>query len=296
MNKKLFIVMPVHNRAKLTQNCLLSLSRQTTRNFKVVVIDDGSTDGTSDMIKSSFPEVTILGGDGNLWWSGATNLGVRYALDHSATHVMTLNDDVIAEHDFVEKMMFWTEKEPVALLGAAAVDRLTGSFIFGGERINWKLANYVKLPDVLKAEEQNGLHEVTHLPGRGLLIPTEVFRKIGLFDAAHFPQAVADHDFTHRAIRAGHKAFCNYDAKLLVYADTIGGLEYRRSKSIRNYFNHLFSIKGSGNLTNFFHFAVRNCPTHLLPLYLTLGSCRRIFGYLFEWRRELFDLRKYKEI
>jgi GT2 family glycosyltransferase len=259
------------------------------------VIDDGSTDGTSDMIRSSFPEAALLSGDGNLWWSGATNLGVRYALDHGATHVMTLNDDVRVVADFVEKMMFWAEKEPKALLGAAALDYRTQRLVYGGEIINWKLANYTRLLDKLNREQQQGLHQVSHLPGRGLLIPTEVFHRVGLFDASHFPQGKADFDLTHRAIRAGYKAYCNYDAKVLVYPDTIGGLHYRKEKNLKNYRSHLFGIKGSGNLVSFIHFAIRNCPSHILPLYLVSGLSRRVFGYLLEWLSESLSARGAKE-
>jgi GT2 family glycosyltransferase len=295
MNKQLFIIIPVHNRVKLTQRCLLSLRQQTRPDFKVVVIDDGSTDGTSDMVSRSFPEVTLLHGDGNLWWTGATNIGVRYALDYGATRVMTLNDDVTAVEDFVEKMMLWAQTEPRALLGGIALDNATRQIVYGGQIINWVSAGYVNLLDVMNPEDRHGLHEVTHLPGRGLLIPSEVFHKIGLFDANHFPQGKADFDFTLRAIRAGYKAFCNYDAKLLLYPESVAGLHHRRKKSVKNYYNYLFGIKGSGNLVNFFYYAVKNCPTHLLPIYLTMGWLRRIFGYLLEWLRELFDLRKYKE-
>lgn len=292
MEHNLFIIIPVHNRVKLTHDCLFSLGRQTRMDFTIVVVDDGSTDGTSEMVESLFPKVVLLHGDGNLWWSGATNVGVQYAYDRGAGYIMTLNDDVTATDDFVEKMLFWAERKPDALLGAVALDHATGKLIYGGEIIDWKLAGHTKLIDLLKAEEQHGLHEVTHLPGRGLLIPAEVFNKIGLFDAHRFPQAVADNDFTHRAIRSGYKAFCNYDARLLVYADTIGGLQHRKKKSLKNYVNHLFGIKGSANLVNFFFYAIRNCPKHLLPLFLVIGFLRRIFGYLRDWLFELFRGRR----
>ena len=288
MNDKLFIVIPVHNRVKLTRECLLSLNRQARSDFKVVVIDDGSTDGTSEMIKVEFPNVSVLHGDGNLWWTRATNIGVQYALDHGAEYLMTFNDDVIATEDFVEKMMLWAEREQKALLGSVALEHATRNPVYGGEIINWKLAGRIQLIEVLKAEEQHGLHQVTHLPGRGLLIPAEVFRKIGLFDADHFPQSFADQDFTHRAIRAGYRAFCNYDAKLLVYPDSITNLWSRKNKSLKNYFNHLFGIKGGANLIFFFFYGVRNCPKHILPLYLTIGFTRRIFGYPRDWLLESF--------
>src|SRR3972149_9777335 len=138
IEKSLYIVIPVHNRKDFTHSCLLSLYRQTLTNFKIIVIDDGSTDGTSEMIQKEFPEVILLHGDGNLWFTAATNLGVRYALEHDADYIMTLNDDTIATYSFIEKMLFWAEREPKALLGAFALDTETKKPVYGGSHINWK--------------------------------------------------------------------------------------------------------------------------------------------------------------
>jgi GT2 family glycosyltransferase len=289
MNGPLFIVIPVHNRVKLTQRCLVSLRQQTRRDFTVIVIDDGSSDGTSQMIREEFPDVILLHGDGNLWWTRATNLGVQYALEHGATHVMTLNDDTIVTEDFVENMLYWAAREPNALLGAIALDQTTHEIVHGGEVIKWASAGYVNLLQKIKPEDRHGLHKVTHLPGRGLLIPREAFSNVGLFDAKHLPQGAADFDFTLRAIRAGFRAFCNYDAKLFVYPNSIGALDYRKNKSLKNYFNHLFSIKGGGNLVHFFFYATRNCPRHLLPMCLVSGMTRRLLGYLRDWAREFLQ-------
>jgi GT2 family glycosyltransferase len=279
---------------KLTRDCLHSLRQQTRRDFKVVVIDDGSTDGTSDMIQKEFPEVILLHGDGNLWWTAATNLGVQYALARGAKYLMTVNDDTVLTYDFVEKMLYWAEREPDALIGAIALDHATRQIVYGGEIIKWMSAGYRKLLDVLKPEDRHGLHEVTHLPGRGLLIPAGAFYEIGMFDAQHFPQGAADFDFTFRSIRAGYRAFCNYDAKLLIYPNTIGGVHNRRKKNLKNYFDHLFGIKGSGNLIHFVLYAIRNCPKHMLPLCLIIGLLRRIFGYPFKWFSESLTLQEQK--
>src|SRR3972149_8742216 len=284
MNEKsLYIVIPVHNRRDFTRNCLLSLRQQTVQNFKTIVIDDGSIDGTSEMIQKEFPEVTLIHGDGNLWWTGATNLGVQFALNHDADYIITLNDDTIAAEDLIEKMMFWTERIPDALLGAFSLDAQTKKPVYGGEIINWKTAGSKYLLDILKLEEWRGLHEVSHSPGRGLLIPAEVFHKIGLFDSKHFRQAAADYDFTHRALRAGYKLYCDYDAKLLIYPDASGDAQLRKKKSLRNYYYHLFGIKGGGNLKRFMLYAFRNCPRKYLVPYLTIGILRRVSGYLLDW-------------
>jgi len=276
----IFIIIPVHNRKEFTKNCLLSLRAQTYKNFKTVIIDDGSTDGTGEMLEKEFPEVHVIKGDGNLWWTAATNLGVKYALDNDADYILTLNNDTIATPDFLEKMIYWAEKTPNALSGAFAIDADTKKPVYGGEIINWKWANSKFLLDILPKEKWHGLHEVTHFPGRGLLIPAEVFNKIGLYDEKHFPHYAADYDFTHRAIRAGYKVYCNYDAKLYTYPEVSGDAENRKKKSVKNYFNHLFGIKGGGNLKIFTIYTIKNCPTKYFPFFIPIGLIRRIFGYL----------------
>ena len=137
--------------------------------------------------------------------------------------------------------------------------------------------------DILPQEQWCRLHKVSHFPGRGLLIPSEVYRKIGLYDEKHFPHYAADYDFTHRAIRAGYKIYCNYDAKLFIYPEVSGDAENRKNKSLKNYFNHLFMLKGGGNLKVFFYYAIINCPPRYLILFLPIGISRRILGYLRDW-------------
>ena len=278
----IYIIIPVHNRKEFTRNCLFSLRAQNYKEYKAIVIDDGSIDGTSDMLKNEFPEVHIIYGNGKLWWTASTNLGVKYALEKLADYIMTLNNDTIATEDFLAKMVYWSEKYPNALLGALATDSKTKLPIYGGEIINWKLANYKNLLEVIPEEKQYGLHEVTHFPGRGLLIPSEAFKKIGLYDEKHFPQYAADYDFTHRAIRSGFKVYCNYDAKLSIYPEESGNLKNRKRKNLKNYFNHLFGIKGGANLMVFIKYAIRNCPKIYLLLYIPLGLLRRILGYLYK--------------
>jgi GT2 family glycosyltransferase len=274
------IIIPVHNRKEFTRQCLFSLRQQTYKDFEVVVVDDGSSDGTYEMLENEFPEVHVIKGNGNLWWTAATNLGVKYALESDAEYILTLNNDTIATEDFLEKMVYWAEKEPKALLGAFAIDANTKKPVYGGEIINWKWASSKFLLDILPQEKWHGLHEVTHFPGRGLLIPVEVFKDIGLHDEKNFPHYAADYDFTHRAIRAGYKVFCNYDARLLIYPEESGDAENRKKKSLKNYYNHLFGMKGGGNIKIFTKYAMRNCPLKYLGIFLLIGLIRRIGGYL----------------
>lgn len=61
---KIYILLPVHNRCELTRHFIECLKSQTYQNFHLVLIDDGSTDGTSEMVLSNLDTVTVVRGNG----------------------------------------------------------------------------------------------------------------------------------------------------------------------------------------------------------------------------------------
>ncbi|GAA4380795.1 glycosyltransferase family 2 protein [Hymenobacter koreensis] len=275
----LYIVIPVHNRLAYTRACLQSLREQTTSNFRVIVVDDGSTDGTSAALAAEFREVEVLTGNGNLFWTAGVNVGIRRALERGADRVMTLNNDVLAAPTFVARMLYWSNRYPNALLGALEQDANTHEPIYGGEVFNWVTHRRRELLRELTPEQQRGLHAVTYLPGRGLLIPAQVFAAVGLFDEARLPHYLADYDYTSVARRHGFPVYVNYDAHLLTYPDESGQEQTRRQRSVKGYYEHLFGIRGGGNLRNFTHFTLKNCPPPLVPVSLLNGYARRLVGY-----------------
>jgi GT2 family glycosyltransferase len=278
----LYIIIPVFNRKEHTRKCLESLYCQIFREFKIIIVDDGSTDGTKEMLKNNFPEVSVIFGDGNLWWTASVNRGIELALRNNAEYIMTLNNDTIAPFDFLEKMMMAVKQQPDTLIGAFAIENLTNKPVYGGGKINWITASITLLLDELPEKERYGLHEVDHFPGRGLMIPKSVFEKIGLFNERRLPHYFADYDFTYQAFKNGFRIYCNYDARLITFPDESGDRQNRHRKSLQKYYNHLFGIKGGGNLKNFTHFAWRNCPKKYLPTFLVIGYLKRIFGYLYK--------------
>jgi GT2 family glycosyltransferase len=273
------VVIPVHNRKNFTRKCLTALQSQTLRADFIIVIDDGSTDGTGEMLQQEFPEVIVLFGDGNLFWTAAINMGIQLALSLQSTYVMTLNNDTVPAHDFMEKMIYRANQNLPALLGAFDVDMITQKPYYGGEIFDWKSGSSEYLLNVLKKEEQRGLHEVSLLPARGLLIPRVVFETIGLFAEKQLPHYLADYDFTQRARKNGFKIYCNYDAILFTYPEEGGDHRIRARKTLKNYFKHLFNIKGGGNLKNFTIYAIRNCPRKDILIALLTGYVRRLGGF-----------------
>ena len=232
------------------------------------------------MLAQEFPEVIVLFGDGNLFWTKAINMGIRKALELGASYVLTLNNDTVATPDFLEKMMYWSERTPNSLLGAFDISFNSKKPYYGGEIVNWPLASSRMLLDELDEAHLHGLHEVSLFPARGLLIPKKVFDKIGLYAEKDLPHYMADYDFTLLAIRKGFKVYCNYDAKLYTFPEEGGDAKIKqKKKSLKNYYDHLFSIKGGANLRNFTVYTFRNCPKRYLPLSLVMGYLRRLGGY-----------------
>jgi GT2 family glycosyltransferase len=264
----LYIVIPVFNRWRYTQECLKSLRLQSSLAFRTIVVDDGSTDETAAALARDYPEVEVVTGNGNLFWTAGVNLGIRRALALGATQVLTLNNDVVAAPDFVAKMLAVATQRPSAVLGALEFDAATGEAIYGGERLDFKTNTRHDLLEELPPSQRTGLHPVTYLPGRGLLIPKAVIDKIGLFDEKRLPHYLADFDYTSVARRAGFPVYCNYDAHLSTYPEESGQTLTRKQRSLKGYLQHLFGIRGGGNMVNFTHFALKNCPKPYLPYFL----------------------------
>jgi GT2 family glycosyltransferase len=264
---------------QLSDESIKSLEKQTVKGFEIVVVDDDSADGTSEVISVSFPEVTLLKGDGNLWWSGATNLGVNYALKNDFKYILCLNNDTEVMPNYMEKMIYWAEQKPTALFSSMVYDITTGDPFYVGARMDWKHGIAEALINKMPKDEFQGLIVVTHLPGRGLWIPAIVFDKIGLFDAKNFPMKAADHDFTIHAAKAGFPLFCNCDAKLYSYTKEVTGSEYTKKFSFRNYYKHLTDTKGSANIIVMWRFIMRNCPRRYRFKYVVISLIGAFIGY-----------------
>lgn len=278
----IYIVIPVFNRWHFTSQCLESLSNQNASNYEIVVVDHGSTDGTPEFIRENYPNVILLTGNENMWWAAATNMGIRYALNHNASYVLTLNNDVIVTENYLEEIKNSINRmDENTIIGSTAYDANSKRLIFAGEVENWLLETS-KQNHLKQGIEKLDFVECSRFPGRGMLIPALVFDKIGLFDEVNFPHYGSDYDFTARAYKNGIKIYCAIKATLYIYPEESGAIQLIKNKSAHSYYNHLFGIKGAAQLKIFYIYALRYCPWYALPNFLFLGTARRILGYWFK--------------
>ena len=256
------IVIPVFNRIEYTVQCLRSLRKIEYPNFKIIVVNDGSTDGTPEVIAKHFPEVTVLHGDGTLWWAGGTNLGIRHALDIGCKYVLFLNND-----DEVDKYLLYNlvncAKEHSESLIACKIKcfEKPDTLIYAGGDVDWARNGLITFG--AGEIDQGGYDLVTDtkwVPGAGTFTPDEAFKRVGLLDQRLFPHYAADIDFTLRCHAAGFKILLEPKAVIYKKMNPI----QLPSKARKGIFNTLcaplFSIKSPVNVKLQLRFIKRHCP------------------------------------
>ncbi|OGC91921.1 hypothetical protein A3D85_01085 [Candidatus Amesbacteria bacterium RIFCSPHIGHO2_02_FULL_47_9] len=213
---KVFVVIPVRNRWNLTKQCLISIVKQSYKDQEIVVIDDGSTDETYEKIQELFPRIKLVGGDGNLWWTGATHLGVEHALREGGDEdaVLLLNNDCVLTTTCLEVLVKSVKSGPNIIAGSIVKDVLTKKVIESGVIIDWQKGKFYSTPI--------GGTRVDALTGKGVLIPLHVFSRIGNFHKALLPHYGADYEFYQRAKRAGYLLKICPDAIVYNYSRETG--------------------------------------------------------------------------
>ncbi|MFZ4105145.1 glycosyltransferase family 2 protein [Flavobacterium sp.] len=263
MNQKLYIILPVHNRKDITTSFVKMVVNQTYKNFHLILVDDGSTDGTVDAVKLHLNDITVITGDGNLWWGGALHKGYLWVKDQlkgSSDAVLIINDDVIIESDFLEKGLKILQKYPFKNLVVAENFKQESKDILidSGVYINWNKLDFNLKVEIGKANSSST---------RGLFLNVADFIQIGGFYPIALPHYLSDYEFTHRAYKKGYKIITNPSLKLFTAENTTGYHSIRKS-SFKDYAKNLFSIKYAGNPIYFTTFILISCPFYLIPLNL----------------------------
>jgi len=104
---KVFVIILNWNGKKDTHECLKSVQKLTNVGFQlsVVVVDNGSKDGSVRSIKKQFKDIAVLENKENLGYVGGSNVGVKHALENGADFVMVLNNDTTIKEDLIIKFL-----------------------------------------------------------------------------------------------------------------------------------------------------------------------------------------------
>ncbi len=244
MNAPLHILLPVHNRRVTTVRFVEALRGQTWRAFRLVLIDDGSSDGTADAVRALWPAVDVVTGDGHWWWAGALDQGCRRLAATSvadADVVLLINDDVELAPDFLARAL--AEFTPLrdTLLLARQVDAATGAELDFGGGVRADLKH-------LRFAAARSPEEINCLPTRGLFLRWGDLQRAGGFRPERLPHYLSDYEFTLRAARRGLALRVARDAVVRVRTDSTGrSLANLHRERRRDRFRLLFSPRFKDN-------------------------------------------------
>lgn len=253
--RKVFLIILNWNGWELTRDCLESVNKTTdyglqssvdgrrktvdSLNIEIVVIDNGSTDGSVEKIKksitgikgtTSITSIKIIENQANLGFAGGNNVGIRYALENGADYICLLNNDTRVSHGFLEELIKVAESNNnIGIVGGKIYfekgyefhkDRYQkkdfGKVIwYAGGLIDWNnvYASHrgVDEVDVGQYEREE---ETEYVNGCLMLIKKEVFEKIGLLYKKYFLY-FEENDFCQRAKKAGFKLY--YAPKSIIW-------------------------------------------------------------------------------
>lgn len=205
----LSIIIVNYKTQKLTLQTLASVYKAQAPKGKVevILVDNGSNDGTPAIVRSKFPQVKVIEASDNLGFAGGNNLGLRLA---KGRYRLLLNSDTLAEPETLVKMVEFMDQNPQVGLATCRVELLNGQIDPASHRgfpTPWASLTYYLGWDKFYHQTDKDLktvHEIDCPVGAFFFIRREALRQVGLLDERFFMYG-EDIDLAFRIKQAGWK-------------------------------------------------------------------------------------------
>ena len=259
---RIHVLAPVHDRRTTTEKFIRCLLAQTYADWHLLLIDDGSSDGTGDMARALVPAhaLTILRGTGAWWWAGSLHQGFLWLKRHNIAPtdlVLTMNDDTEFDPQFLENAV--NAVRPHSLLLARCLD-MEGRLDEVG--VCWDWSN-------LLGSGVTDIATVNCFSTRGLFLHVDDFLALGGFHPILLPHYLSDYEFTLRAHRKGFAMISAADVSLRFDDDpALTGIRSTEGLSVLRGLRRNLSIRSTANPIYWSSFVVLGSPARHLPANL----------------------------
>ena len=261
---KIHIFIPVHNGIEQTLQCLNSIDQQTMRRaLNITIIDDGSSDGTTKIIREQFPDMSIISGDGSLWWTGAIAKALQTGQTsfHDGDYFLLVNNDVVLSTNSIFSLLKDAIKDRSLCMAPLAFTQ--DESIACGEASDGHIFYRFEQSSKVMMQDSNS-YSVLSLFGRCTLYPVEILQRVNNFDATMFPHYWGDTDFSLRAKKFGYTFKITGKTSIMVQHDheTTGSHHafFSRRRTFKEVYAYLFEIKSLGNIKYLWRFYSRHYP------------------------------------
>ena len=199
-----------------TIECLDSLRGVVYPNFRILLVDNASTDGSAELFRQRYPDVELLVNERNLGFAGGNNVGIKKAIEEGAEYLLLLNNDTVVYPDFLDGLVNVAESsENIGFIGPKIC------FFSDPEKV-WTSGGNInmftgRIGNRLEGAAQAGLagiENVDYISGCALLAKTSVVGHIGLMDEDYFLY-FEETDWNMRARRQGYTCMVNNDVRIL---------------------------------------------------------------------------------
>jgi GT2 family glycosyltransferase len=240
---RLSVVIVSYNTRALLGKCLDSLLADPAgRDTEVIVVDNGSTDGSADMLREHYPGVTAILNTVNRRWAGGNNQGAAVA---GGTYLLFLNSDTLIVGDALGAFIGFMEGHPEAAIAGCRLLNTDGTLqrsCRGFPDLTNLFSEAFFLYEIFPRSpifgrfymttfDHESVREVEMVTGAALMVRADVFREVGGFDEDyHFYGE--ETDFCYRALRLGHRTFFFPGAEIVHHG---GASQARRLPYYRNH-------------------------------------------------------------
>jgi GT2 family glycosyltransferase len=199
---KIYIIIVTYNAMKWAEKCFTSL-RNSSVPVQGIVIDNGSTDGTQDYIRTNFPEVDCIQSDTNLGFGKANNIGIEKAYEKGADFFYLMNQDAWLYEDSIEKLLevytHYPNKEEIGILSPMHLDGTSKRMDIFFERY---LARNTHINRIFSDAFKSSLkeyYEIDFVNAAHWFLPKKTVEEIGGFNPYFFHYS-EDYEYVQRIV------------------------------------------------------------------------------------------------
>jgi len=222
------VVLNMNGKALLLES-LESTIKMTYPNFKVVVVDNGSTDGSPNAVRAQYPSIAVIENGKNLGFGEGNNVGIRYSLKEGAEWIFLLNNDIAVDPEMLTELMKAASSDEMIGILSPKIYYYSepNQLWYAGGKVNYftGIISHRGLRE-MDSGQYDQVEETDYITGCAFLIKRKVVESVGMFDPIYFPIYSEDADWSVRVQRAGYRLVYVPHAKLWhkVSAFSGGGL------------------------------------------------------------------------